>query len=81
MENGEWKMKNLEQALKNMYENSKKGYQVANVILFGIKYANSLKNLTNYELLKLAENSTGHGKYSTEIRKGIKLADLLKENK
>jgi hypothetical protein len=74
-------MKNLEQELKNMYENSKRGYQVANVILFGIKNADVLKKLTNYELVKIAENATGYGKYSTEIRKGIKLADLLKENK
>ena len=74
-------MKNLEQELKNIYETSKKGYKVANIILFGIKNSKILKNLENSELIKLAENATGNASYSTEIRKGIKLYDLLKDEK
>jgi len=72
-------MRNLEKELKNMYEKSKKGYKVANVILFGIKYSDILKNFSDNELKKLAEIATGNISYSTEIRKGIKLSDLLKE--
>jgi len=81
IENGEWKMKDLIQELKNMYETSKKGYKVANIILFGIKYSNILKKMTNIDLVKLAETATGNASYATEIRKGIKLSDLLKEEK
>ena len=72
-------MKNLEQELRNLYENSKKGYQVANIIYFGIQNSNRLKNFENSDLVKLSINATGKSSYSTEIRKGIKLYDLLKE--
>ena len=70
-------MKNLQQELKNMYENSKKGYKVESIILFGIKNSEILKKFTNTELKKLAEHATGKVSYSTEIRKGIKIYDLL----
>ncbi|GAB6045438.1 hypothetical protein JCM11957_10360 [Caminibacter profundus] len=74
-------MENLEQELRNMYENSKKGYKIESIILFGIKNSSILKNLENVDLIKIAENATGKLSYATEIRKGIKLYDLLENEK
>jgi 5-methylcytosine-specific restriction protein B len=64
----------LIEKLKAMYEGADKGFQVANIHLFGIQHANSLKNKN---LKYIASKATGNASYSSEISKGIKLKPLL----
>ena len=64
--------------LKNMYDNAKEGEQVASIHLFGINYADYLKNKN---IKNIAINATGKESYFSEINKGMKLNKLLNENK
>ena len=61
--------------LKNMYENSK-GDKTAMIHLFGIKYADEIRNnsYTPRELLQIAQMPES---YFAEINKGIKLAKYV----
>lgn len=60
--------------LKEMYTHAEKGKQVANIHLFGIKYADEL----NGKVLKnIAIEATGNESYASEISKGINLKSLL----
>ncbi|MGJ0310626.1 McrB family protein [Aliarcobacter cryaerophilus] len=61
--------------LKDMYENAQNGEQVSSIHLFGIEYAEDLRNK---DIKKIAIEATGNKSYQTEIAKGRKLANLLK---
>ncbi len=62
--------------LKEMYENADNKKQVASINLFGIIYANELKNKN---LKNIALKGTGKESYYIEINKGINLSTLLNE--
>lgn len=59
--------------LKEMYENAQKGYQVANIHLFGVKYAKIIED-SNYKSTDIVRASGINSSYATELSKGIKLA-------
>ncbi|MBD3796397.1 MAG: hypothetical protein IE887_01415 [Campylobacterales bacterium] len=62
--------------LKRMYETAADKKQVASIHLFGIKYADELKN---QNLKIIAEKATGKSSYYSEINKGMSLKSLLQE--
>lgn len=63
----------LGRILKTMYDKAPDGYQVANIHLFGVKYASViLKN--NYRVSKIVNASGINPSYATEVSKGIKLS-------
>lgn len=59
--------------LKKMYDNAPKGYQVANIHLFGVKYASVILE-NNYKIKDIVISSGLNTSYSTEVSKGIKLS-------
>ncbi|SDQ06929.1 HTH-like domain-containing protein [Virgibacillus salinus] len=62
--------------LKEMYSNAPEGYQVANIHLFGIKYADDiLKN--KYKVIDIVRASGLKKSYATEVSKGIKLSKYV----
>jgi len=63
--------------LKRMYDTAADKKQVASIHLFGIKYANELKDKS---LKNIAEKATGKSSYYSEINKGMSLKSLLDEN-
>ncbi|MFW2567758.1 McrB family protein [Aliarcobacter butzleri] len=63
--------------LKKMYETADDKKQVASIHLFGIKYADELKNKS---LKNIAEQATGKSSYFSEINKGMSLKSLLNES-
>jgi len=63
--------------LKNMYESASYGYKVTMIHLFGIEYANKLKNKS---LKNISYAATGRFSFATEISKGIKLSEFVKKN-
>ena len=63
--------------LKKMYETADDKKQVASIHLFGIKYADELKNKS---LKNIAEQGTGKSSYYSEINKGMSLKSLLNES-
>lgn len=63
--------------LKKMYETAEDKKKVASIHLFGIKYADELKNKS---LKNIAEKATGKSSYYSEIHKGMSLKSLLNEN-
>lgn len=63
----------LGEILKEMYENAPRGYQVAKIHLFGVKYAEVIER-NNYKVVDIIKTSGINTSYSTEVSKGIKLA-------
>ncbi|PPK60560.1 hypothetical protein B0F89_11913 [Malaciobacter marinus] len=63
--------------LKSMYDNAANRKQVASIHLFGIKYADELKNKN---LKEIAKKATGKSSYFSEINKGMSLKPLLEES-
>ena len=63
----------LGKILKEMYQTSPKGFQVANIHLFSIYYADVIERdcLNKKEILQAADMQQS---YQTEISKGINLA-------
>lgn len=59
--------------LKRMYSNAPHGYQVANIHLFGVKYASIILR-NNYKVSDIINASGINPSYATEVSKGIKLA-------
>lgn len=56
-----------------MYDNAPQGYEVANIHLFGVKYASvNLKN--NFKIRDIICASGLNESYTTEVNKGIKLS-------
>jgi len=62
--------------LKDMYDNASYTYKTTMIRLFGIEYANELKNKS---LKSISIAATGFPSYATEISKGIKLAKFVKK--
>lgn len=63
----------LGRILKEMYENAPEGYQVANIHLFGVKYADIILD-NNYKATDIVRASGLNQSYATEVSKGIKLS-------
>lgn len=63
----------LGQILKEMYENAPKGFKVANIHFFGVKYAKTIMD-SGYSPSDIIRASGINPSYSTELSKGIKLA-------
>lgn len=69
----------LAEILNKMYSNAPEGDQVANIHLFGVKYANHiLKN--NYKATEIVRRSGIKHSYATELSKGIKLSKYVTPN-
>ncbi len=68
----------LASKLKSMYENAKKGEAVAMIHLFGIKYADEIKE-NNISCKTIAMEAGIKESYGTEISKGVKLAKYVQE--
>ncbi len=68
----------LGEILNKMYFNSKSGETVCMIHLFGIKYADDIREsgATFKEIAKIAKIQPS---YATEISKGAKLAKYVKE--
>ena len=62
--------------LSEMYNNAQKGDSVAMIHLFGIKYANQIKN-SNYSKKDIISQSGISTSYLTELTKGVKLAEYV----
>jgi hypothetical protein len=62
--------------LNEMYNNAPKGNAVAMIHLFGIKYANEIKE-SNYSKKDIIEQSGISTSYLTELTKGVKLAEYV----
>lgn len=66
----------LGQILKDMYENAPYGYQVANIHLFGVKYADIIV-LNRLSVPEIVRASGIKPSFATEVSKGIKLAKYV----
>ena len=62
--------------LSEMYNNAPKGDAVAMIHLFGIKYADEIKQI-NYSKRDIIEQSGISTSYLTELNKGVKLAEYV----
>lgn len=66
----------LGKILKGMYDNAPHGDQVANIHLFGVKYASVIID-NNYKAGDIIRASGLNKSYATEVSKGIKLAKYV----
>lgn len=66
----------LGQKLKEMYENAPKGDAVAHIHLFGIKYADEIRN-NSYRSANIIAASGLAKSYFAEVDKGIKLSKYV----
>ncbi len=68
--------------LKNMYENAPYGEATTMIHMFGIKYANEIKQngFTSNDVIKASGLNSS---YATEVNKGMKLAEyvMIKQEK
>lgn len=66
----------LGRTLRRMYDEAPRGYKMANIHLFGIKYASQIENggFTSSEIIR---SSGIKDSFKTEISKGIKLAKYV----
>jgi len=62
--------------LKRMYDNAPEGYRVANIHLFGIKYASIILR-NDYKATNIVKISGLNRSYATEVGKGIKLSTYV----
>jgi len=62
--------------LSEMYNDAPKGDAVAMIHLFGIKYANEIKQ-SDYSKKDIIEQSEISASYLTELTKGVKLAEYV----
>jgi hypothetical protein len=62
--------------LNEMYNNAPKGDSVAMIHLFGIKYANEIKE-SEYSKKDIITQSGISTSYLTELSKGVKLAEYV----
>jgi hypothetical protein len=56
-----------------MYDNAPEDYKVANIHLFGVKYASIILD-ENFKVIEIVRASEIKKSYRTEVNKGIKLA-------
>lgn len=73
IEGGSMMEKRLGQILSDMYKEAPEGDKVTFIHLFGIKYADSIKN-NNLSIKKILEYSSVKPSFVTEVNKGVKLA-------
>ena len=66
----------LGRILKGMYDNALKGYQVANIHFFGVKYASIILE-NNFKATDIVRASGINLSYATEVSKGIKLSKYV----
>jgi REP element-mobilizing transposase RayT len=69
-------VENAVNTLANMYENANQGEKALSIHLFGIKYADQIRDIPSKEIAIRAGLKEPYG---TEIRKGINLAKYVKE--
>ena len=62
--------------LKEMYDDAPKGNSVAMIHLFGIKYADEIKN-SEFSKRDIINQSGISQTYLAELNKGVKLADYV----
>lgn len=67
----------LASILRNNYTNADKGNKVSAIHAFGVQYANEIKE-NNYSATEIIKKSGLNESYSTELSKGIKLYDYMK---
>lgn len=60
--------------LEKAYNSYGNGLRMTNIHLYGIKFANELKGI---DLVELSVRATDKKSFSTEIRKGMKLAEFV----
>lgn len=63
----------LGKILKEMYDNAPDGYQVANIHLFGVKYASIILE-NKFKATEIVHASGINSSYATEVSKGVKLS-------
>ncbi|WP_347159411.1 HTH-like domain-containing protein [Pontibacter chitinilyticus] len=68
-------LRDLGQKLKEMYENAPRGEQVTMIHLFGVKFADSIKEVGVKEVIDEAGISST---YRTELNKAINLAKYVR---
>lgn len=66
----------LAEILDRMYSNAPEGDQVANIHLFGVKYAEHILR-NNYKATEIVRRSGLKPSYSAELSKGIKLSKYV----
>ncbi|MEQ2468398.1 HTH-like domain-containing protein [Niallia hominis] len=66
----------LAETLNKMYSNASEGDQVANIHLFGVKYADHILR-NNYKATEIVRRSGIKPSYATELSKGIKLSKYV----
>ena len=67
----------LEQKLNSMYNNAEKGEKVSMIHLFGIMYAEEIKNC-GVSTKDIAKGANINESYGTEISKGVKLSRYVR---
>ncbi|HBV87532.1 MAG TPA: hypothetical protein DEF42_12970 [Desulfosporosinus sp.] len=66
----------LGRILREMYDNAPAGYQVANIHLFGVKYASIILG-ENLKVTDIIKASGIKESFKTELNKGVKLAKYV----
>ncbi|UAL47989.1 hypothetical protein K7887_03205 [Sutcliffiella horikoshii] len=66
----------LSKILYEMYTSAPEGEQVANIHLFGVKYADYIIK-SNYKATEIVKLSGLKPSYSTEVSKGIRLSKYV----
>ncbi|MCB2313457.1 hypothetical protein LGL55_20470 [Clostridium tagluense] len=66
----------LGRILKEMYDNAPAGYKVANIHLFGGKYASIILG-NNFKATEIIHDSGLNPSYATEVSKGVKLSKYV----
>lgn len=66
----------LGKILRDMYDNAPNDYKVANIHLFGIKYA-SVIHRNYYSATEIVRESGIKSSYATEVSKGMKLSKYV----
>ena len=66
----------LGEILKEMYDKAPHGHQVANIHLFGVKYAAVIQR-NHLKPSDIVEASGLNPSYSSEVSKGIKLSEYV----
>jgi hypothetical protein len=62
--------------LKIMYDKAPRGHQVANIHLFGVKYASVILR-NNFKTIDIVNSAGLNPSYATEVSKGIKLSEYV----
>lgn len=69
-------VQDLGKTLSAMYNKAPHGKQVAQIHLFGVKYADTIQR-NNYSVKDIVAASGINTSYATEVSKGIKLSEYV----